>query len=494
MHILVIDMGTSSLKLLLFDAQGRIVLQARRRHSPVYSGDSAEMDPCILERNLWDALEEIAAACKEQGILPGAVSVTAQRSSVIPVDQSGNVLHHALMWQDKRSEKICESYASRCVELYAATGMKPSPVLSASKIRWLKAEKPSIYEQAHKLIGFHEYLLYLVTGQFLTDTTIAGRSGLMDVRTLQWSPELLAAYGVDGTKLCAIVPVGSICGTTCGRFREIFHLSDGIPVVSAGGDQQCAALGMGCVTPGATSINTGTGAYVLTLAEQPLFDDTRTAVCNPAAIPHHWVLEGSVFAGGSAIEWMNRTFFGGAHQSYPYEDFDRAAESAPPGANGLLFFSSLCMGEGPPESGMGLLHVGLGHTKADFARALMEGLAFDIAACVSNTERVSGQAVPSPLRCGGGLSENPLFTRLLADILGKSITVSACSNVTALGAWISAAVASGMKRDYGTAYEEASAQADMHTVAPDPERHAIYMEIQKKRENAQQKKGHDQHA
>ena len=496
MNILVLDIGTSGLKTMIYDGRGRALVKTHRHYSPQFSADSVEMDASVVERHVWDSLSEISCWCHKNSVAVGIVSVTAQRSSVIPVDKNGRPLRKALMWQDKRAKGICEDYRDREPEIYSLCGMKPSPVFSAPKIVWLKRNEPDVYEHAYKLLGFQEFILHSLTGEFVADATIAGRSCLMDIRRFTWSPALLDLFGIDENKLCKVISPGSICGAVNSRFSSLFGLKSGIPVVTAGGDQQCAAVGLGCILPQDIEINTGTGAYVLCVTDHPVIDDKMRVACNPSAVTGRWIVEGSVLSCGSAISWMNREFFKSEEQGDSYGGFDAAAASSPPGANGLVVLPAFC-GVGTPcwddRATAQICNLSLRHKKADFARALLEGIAMEIEECADTVADVCGFHRPRDISCGGGVTKNNLFDDILANTLDCRILVPVCREATALGAWISAAVTNGLYRNYEEAYRAASDQIDHKLFRPDTAAQALYSKLKESRSRVLKKQSIDQH-
>lgn len=482
MNILVLDVGTSGLKAIVFDDHGNILKKIFRKYSPQYSGDQVEMDVTVVDDSLWDALAEMRNWCQQSSVDFGSVSVTAQRSSVIPVDRDGTPLRNALMWMDKRATAICEEYKDREKEIYQICGMQPTPVFSAPKILWLKRNEPDIYNKSYKLIGFHEYILHTITGKFVTDTTIAGRSCLFDVQKLSWSPKLIEMFEVDIDKLCTIIPVGSICGTTNIKFSKLFGLKMDLPVVTAGGDQQCAAVGLGCISPGNTEINSGTGAYVLSVADKPLVDKTMRTVCNPSAVAGRWIIEGSVLSCGSAIDWMNDEFFHQKGDAYEYENFDKAALSSPIGANGLIIVPNFSGSGTPfcdPTGKARIFNLSFRNKKSDYARALIEGIAMEIADCAAAVANVFDFDCMEKISCGGGLSKNNLYNEILANIFGRTILIPDNKEATALGAWVSAAVANGLFPRYEDAYRESITNKPLNTITVDAEKVAFYTEVKK---------------
>lgn len=176
-----------------------------------------------------------------------AISITSQRSSVIPVDENIRPLSNAIMWQDKRTNYICESMENLNDKVFSLCGSRVNPVFSGSKMMWIREERPEIYAKTYKFMVIPDYLIYLMTGRICTDYTYGSRSLLMNIRTHEWDDELLEIFHVEKEKLCELVEPGSVCGHITKAFAEITGCQEGIPVITAGGDQQCGAIGQGVV-------------------------------------------------------------------------------------------------------------------------------------------------------------------------------------------------------------------------------------------------------
>ena len=167
--ILVIDVGTSSLRAALMDGQGKIRHMEQREYPLLMlPHDGVEMDLAVLDRALDDALEAVGQWLRTTQAQVQAVSVTAQRSSVIPVDREGRALANALMWQDRRAAPVCDALRDKEFDLFRRCGLRLSPVFSAPKMCYLQDTSPQIYEQAYKLVGFQEYVLHHLCGAWAT--------------------------------------------------------------------------------------------------------------------------------------------------------------------------------------------------------------------------------------------------------------------------------------------------------------------------------------
>ena len=445
-YLLALDAGTSSMRGGIWDHTGVLLWM----HQAAYrvrsaQGGRVEQDP----RSFLSALEEIAAAagacCREHGIELAGVGLASQRSSLIAVDENGGALRDAIMWQDKRSEPLCAAVDER-YDPYAVCGMRPTPVYTGPKILWLRQNEPDVFMSAYKFLGVHEYLLHRMTGRFVTDESVASRSCMLDLYTRRWSPRLLEAFGAPPEKLCEIVPPGAICGETAPDFTALLGQPRALPVVSAGGDQQCAALGLGVTRACALSINCGTGAYVAAQAQSPVLDPRKDVICNCSALPGAYVLEASTMASGMVYDW----FVHAVCQSTDYQSADAGAAASPPGAGGVLALPDL-MGRGMPAwdgAARGVFYnIGFHTTRGDLARAVLEGLAAGLCACVE-LMRAAG-VDPAEAVCSGGLSKSPLFVQILADMTGLKIQTPRVCEATLRGVWASSAAAlSPRRRDW----------------------------------------------
>ena len=374
---LVIDIGTSSARLLVIDRKGVICTKFQKNY-PLYvlNESTAIQKPEEVMEKIWEMLKAAGEWLGQNQMEAEVISVTGQRSSVIPVDEYGSAMTEAISWQDRRAAEICLEYKNEWKKIYQITGMKLSPVFSAPKMVWLKKNKPEVYQRAYKLIGFQEYVIYQLTHQFATDHSIASRTSLFDIKKLEWSEELLLIFGVKKEKLCSLIPVGGIVGNTIDEVSKCLKQRTSIPVISAGGDQQCAALGLGCLEHGDMEVNSGTGAYVIGLSDVPVLDKKMSVNCNVSAIPGKWIVEGAVLSAGKAAAWMNEQFF--PESKGDFKEFSKVLEESCPGANGVIASTSFS-GKGTPRWNpsvrAGFMGIGFENNKGDLVRALLEGIA-----------------------------------------------------------------------------------------------------------------------
>lgn len=436
--LLILDIGTSSMRGMLMDGQRHIYKNCQSKYRLDYTPDGGVlMEMGQLDRALENCLEEIGGYCAAEKIHLEGISVTAQRSSVIPMGKDGHALCHAVMWQDKRCVSLLEELIHKTKTIYEICGMRPSPVFSAPKMQFIKKHMPEIYEKSVKLIGFQEYVLHYLTSEYITDISIASRTCLYDLWMNEWSEELLKLFEIDKEKLCPLAPVGSVIGGTRSYISSLLKEDRSIPVVSAGGDQQCAALGMQDREEECLICNMGTGAYVIAQTDSPVLDLEMRVNCNVGGRQGTWILEGMVPNAGTTLDWLCHTFYGHLEKEEALKILLKEAEEAPKGAHGMCFINALT-GTGTPEwdfSKKGSFHnILLQHTREDFARAGLEGIIRDVAGCVRSVEAMLSER-DSPIKVSGGLSRSGFLMALLEDTLGRSVQQADESEATAVGAF-----------------------------------------------------------
>ena len=473
--ILTIDVGTSSMRAALWTLEGLSVYGEQQKYSPTYLGDGAvEQDPSAWLNALVRLTRGAVEFASTGRDTVDAVSVTAQRSSVIPVDSEGTPLSVSVMWQDRRSQAICDRLIPHAATIYSKCGAVPNTVFLGPKISWIHENRPEIYAKAHKLIAIPDLLLYFITGRFVTDTTYASRSLLMDLATREWNEDLLELFDVDSSKLSEIIQPGSIAGYSSTSFLALTNLKAGTPIISAGGDQQCAALGSGIIGEGRIQANTGTGSFVIAASDSIRLHPGMGLSCGCSAIPEKYILEASILTTAAIYQWFNHEFF----REDTYETINREAVSSRAGANGLLLLPYF-EGRGSPEWNSrcrGVFYnLSLGSTRGDMARAILEGIAAEIA---ENIDLLEGMVGPGcEVFISGGLTKASIFNQIQADMYERQVSLAVNGEASSSGAWMSAVVALGVQRDYADAWKLGYTKMDAQTFVPNKERTVLYSEL-----------------
>lgn len=466
MNILVIDVGTSSMRGILFTHEGKLLTEKQILYSVSYLENSwAEQEASDWENALYGIMKVIAAKAEENGWRIDSVTITSQRSSVIPVDQAIRPLCNAIMWQDKRTNEICERLAPLNDRIFSLCGSRVNPVFSASKMTWIRENRPEVYKKTYKFLVIPDYLIYLMTGELCTDYTYGSRSLLMNMHSKQWDPELLEIFQVDAEKLCRLIEPGSACGRITREFAELTGCPEGIPVITAGGDQQCGAIGQGVVGTGILSVTAGTGGFLITAADEVPENLEPDVICNCSSIRGQYVLESSVLTCCSAFDWFRREFY----PDCSYDEVNEALASSSVGANGCI-----CMpyfqGRGTPDwnnlAKAIFANVTLGTTKADMLRSLLEGICYEIGNGIDNMEKYLDI---SDIYVNGGLTNSEVFNRIQCCVYGKKIIRRGKADATARGALMVAAQAAAAYSSVADAFKQISQNDEVKVYLPNEE-------------------------
>jgi xylulokinase/glycerol kinase len=328
------------------------------------------------------------------------------------------------------------------------------------------------------LLAIPDFLIFFITGRFVTDTTYGSRSLLMNLATLRWDEDLLQLFDIDSAKLSEIVEPGSIVGFSSESFQTLTELKSGTPIVSAGGDQQCAALGAGTVEEARIQINTGTGSFLLAWSDSLRLHPKMAVTCGCSAIPGKFVLEASILTTAAIYRWFKQEFY----RDGDYESINQDVAASPIGANGLLLLPYF-QGRGSPDwnsqSRGAFFNLTLGSTKADMARAILEGIAAEIAESLKMLEEMIGKTCE--ISVAGGLTQALIFNQIQADMYGRKVHL-ADGEATLFGTWISAAVGVGIYGDHKSARAAGTYGHGASIVVPIAANMARYQELKKQKE------------
>lgn len=477
-HILIIDVGTSSLKAMLYTSEGILLNRAAQEYHSEFSGNSyVEQNPATWREALLFSLKQSGEYIRSNNISLMAIAVTSQRASVIPVDHQGKPLHSAIMWQDRRSLNQCNALLKQMnmQEIYRRTGLRANPYFSAPKMMWLQDEQPDIYAKAHKLLGVQDYVIFLLTGAYVTDWSQACRTMLMNINSFTWDETMLSVSGITEAKLPELRPPGSQAGTLAQFVAGATGLPSGIPVIIGGGDQQCAALALNILRPGYAEANTGTGSFVIAYSDTPQFDDQFRTLCSAAAIPGKWIVEAGIFNTGAIHRWFKEQFYPSGSDTY--ELMNREASESPIGANGVMMLShfegSAAPYWNPLAKGL-FFNLSLGTRRSDFSRAILEGISLEIAHNISLIEQLTGPI--SAVSAAGGLVAFDLFNQIQADAFNKAVLRYDNNEASSLGALMSTLVTLGLYRNYNETFR-ALCPADPIRFEPDTQNAAKYQTL-----------------
>lgn len=476
--ILVFDVGTTNFKTFLFDGEGEALFSLATSASPSYGSEGmVYRDAASWRDALVDGAKQASAFAAEQSLSIAGVSITASRSTVIPIDSNGDAIAPAMMWQETASRAIVNELNSGDVVymIYNKTGSRPNTVFSAPKMTWLARHKPDVYAKAHKLVGIQDYLIRFMTGDLVTDHTFGSRTLLMNIRTLEWDDEMLSVFGVAKDKLCRLIEPGSVAGRLGRQAAGLMNLAEGLPVVTAGGDQQNAMLGAGAVQPGEAMINLGTGSFLVAEVSKPIDDPEMRVMSNASAVPGKWILDAGMLATGSVHRWFVENFYKDiADPDRRYAVAEAEAAETPPGAE-RLFLLPHFSGCGAPfwnNRARGVFYgFTLGHDRRHMSRAVLEGIAGEIAPNLEVADSLIGGIHTCYL--AGGLSKSGFFNQLLANVCQRRFTLARTRETTARGAWAQAMVALELAYDHADALSRGT-KAAREDILPEKKLATLY--------------------
>lgn len=475
--IIALDVGTSSMRAVIFNMQGAVLFSKQKEYHTTFPKPSfVEQDPLTWREAILYVLGPAAEFIRNNGHNLIGISVTSQRASMISMDREGNPLHHSIMWQDKRTIDICERLMKEygMEYLYHKTGVRCNPLFVLNKIIWLRENEPELFAKAEKHIGVQDYMVYQLTGEYVTDWTQASRTMLMNLRTFRWDPELLSIAGITEDRLCRLVAPGSIAGYVTKEMSALCGITEGTPVIVSGGDQQNAAIGLGVVKTGIAEANTGTGSFVLSFSDKPIFNKDCKVLCQASAVAGNWMAETSIFNTGAIYRWFKEQFYPEyARARHVYDLINEDVDSVPVGSNGVMmlphFEGSAAPYWNPRAKGI-FFNMGLGTTRADLARSIQEGIALEISENLKLMREMIGEI--NEVSVAGGMVRSDLFCQIQSDAYGAKVLRYRNPEATALGAMINAAVNLGVFGSFEEAVERLFDEPEVFK--PDPEQTKIY--------------------
>ena len=452
-YLLALDQGTSSSRSIVFDARGSIVAMAQQELPQIYPRPGhVEHDPL----QIWGTqLATAREALKKAGISASQITslgITNQRETTVVWNRkTGQPIHNALVWQDRRAEPVCAQLRAdgHAATIQQKTGLLVDAYFSATKLQWLLdnvAGARAAAERGELAFGTVDtWLVWQLTGgqRHVTDVSNASRTMLFNVHSNQWDDELLALLRIPRSLMPEVQPSASHFGDTTAEF-----LGAPIHIGGMAGDQQSALFGQACFSAGMAKNTYGTGCFMLmhTGAKfQTSHNGLLTTSAAQASAQPQFALEGSVFVGGAVVQWLRDGLRAIEHSG----QVQQLAESVPD-SGGVMMVPAFT-GLGAPywnaDARGTITGLTRGTTIAHIARAALESIAYQSAALLQAMSRdavTNGGQPVSELRVDGGACVNNLLMQFQADLLGIPVVRPACVETTALGAAYLAGLATGI--------------------------------------------------
>ncbi len=456
--VVAIDVGTSGTRTAVFNAEtGTLLAQAHQEYGSFFP------HPTWVEQKALDwwktacntSLQTLKILGKQTRNIV-AVSVTNQRETIVPVDEKGEPLHNAIVWQDRRSIPQCTAIREKIGDkaLYLETGLTIDPYFSAPKILWLQEHHRKIFDATYKFLLVHDFIIHRLSNEFATDYSNASRTMLFSITQQKWSNKICNQLDIPKEKLPTTHPSTTPIGTITKAASKETGLPEDIPIIAGGGDQQCGAVGVGVVQPGRVKATMGTGTFILAHEDHPRFDEKRRLLCSCHAMPGKWIIEASIFTSGIIYRWFRDQFsqeekeLAKVLHTDAYDLLNTQAANSPAGSRGILMLPYF-VGAGAPHwnpAARGvLLGLALGHKRDDIIRSIMESTAFEVRRNL-NVMRSQGITVKE-LRLTGGATRSSIWNQIQADINQLIVQRSLIEEATAVGAAILASVGCGIHKD-----------------------------------------------
>ena len=448
-YILALDQGTSSSRSIVFDRGGSIVAIAQREFRQIFPQPGwVEHDPSEIWSSLLATAREVIAKAGISSQNITTIGITNQReTTVIWNRRTGEPIHNAIVWQDRRTEPMCIELRNSGLQekVRQRTGLIIDSYFSGTKIAWILANVPGARRAAAAgELAFgtvDSWLVWKLTGGrcHVTDVSNASRTMLFDINKGQWDDELLAALDIPRVMLPKVQASASDFGSTDGEF-----FGRSIVIGGIAGDQQSALFGQACFSAGLAKNTYGTGCFMLMHTGEQVRQSTNGLIATAAAQPTakaQYAIEGSVFIGGAVVQWLRD----GLNVIKSSSDIESLAASVPDSGGVMMVpaFTGLGAPYWQAEAKGMISGLSRGTTVAHIARAALESIAFQSAALLGAMARdTSGQV--TELRVDGGASANNLLMQFQADLLGIPVVRPRCVETTALGAAYLAGLHSGI--------------------------------------------------
>jgi len=440
-----IDVSTTATKALIMNEKGEVLAVASHEYSfetprPLWS----EQHP----HQWWDAtVRSIRQAIGQSGLSPeqiAAVGLTGQMHGLVVLDEHGEILRPAILWNDQRTGPQCDEIRRRLGKqrLIEITGNDALAGFTAPKILWVQQHEPSIWAKTRHILLPKDYIRFRLTGRYATDRADGAGTLLFDIRQRDWSSEILNALEIPIAYLPSTYEGSEVTAYVSEEGARATGLKAGTPVVGGGGDQAAQAVGVGAVEPGIVALTLGTSGVVFITTEEPFIEPEGRLHCFCHAVPGRWHLMGVMLSAAGSLRWFRDTVAPGV----PFDELLAPAAQVPPGSAGLVFLPYLTGERTPypdPLARGAFIGLTIRHTIPHMARAVLEGVAFGLRDSFELIRQAGVQQIHQ-VRLSGGGARSPLWRQILADVLRTELVTVNTTEGAAYGAAILAAVGVGV--------------------------------------------------
>ena len=472
-YFLGIDVSTTGSKALLVDENGVVVATAAAPHTlqtpkPLWS----EQDP----REWWQASATAVRTVLQQTGLSGesvrAVGLTGQMHGLVLMDEHGEVLRPAILWNDQRTQAQCDEIHRRIgrAKFIQITGNVALTGFTAPKILWVQENEPEIFAKARHVLLPKDYIRFQLTGEYGMDKADGSGTVLFDLKQRNWSTELLAALSIPAEWMPPTFEGPEFTGTITGAAASATGLKEGTPVAAGGGDQAAQAVGVGAVEPGVVALTVGTSGVVFATTPSALVEPEGRLHAFCHAVPGLWHFMGVMLSAAGSLQWYRDTLAPGMS----FDDLLHEAEAVPPGSEGLQFLPYLSGERTPypdPLARGAFVGLTLRHGRGHLTRALLEGVSFGLKDSFTLIQN-AGLGGIRQVRASGGGTKGALWRQILASVLDAELVTVNTTEGAAFGAALLAGV--GIKAWPDVPAACAAAVRITGSTRPDPDQVAAY--------------------
>lgn len=477
-----IDLGTGSCKAVILDEGGSVLGFSSVEYAAEDKvGRWVEQDPEELFRAV---IEAARMASESAGVSPSrcaGLSIGGALHTLMAMDSRGSPLTGVMTWADARAteEAMRIRREGRAQELYEETGCPPHAMYPLYKLLWLRIKRREIFSRAHRWVSAKEYVLWKITGELAVDPSVASGSGLMQVKTLRWSPLCLEMAGVKSDQLSEVRnPTDKLKGLKPDVARAL-RIHPMVPVFVGSSDAANSSFGAGAVGKGQATCMVGTSGALRIISRKPLLDPKARTWCY-GIDPEHWLVGGAINNGGVVISWIKELFENaldklGKKTSLKVQEIITLAGQSPPGAGGVMclpFFAGERSPQWNSQASGAFLGLRLEHGAEHICRALLEAVGFRLRSIMDALEEMG--MVIEEASASGGFTRSSLWIQIVADVLGIRLNIPNFGETSSVGAAFWAMLGTGRIR----AMEEVSSIVKVQRrVSPTEENRALYQEM-----------------
>lgn len=455
-YLLAHDIGTSGNKASLFTVEGKLVKSCVESYQVNYqSGGRAEQNPTDWWYAVCNSTQKITEGINPSDIL--ALSFSAQMQCCLIVDQNGNVIRPAIIWADSRAKDQADQLLQKLddTEAYHLLGHRLSPSYSIEKLMWIRDHEPENYQKTYKMLQVKDYIIYRMTGRFVTDYSDASGTNALDLDQLCWSQKILDAADISIDKLPELHASTDVIGTLLPDAALQLGLTTNTQVVCGGGDGPCSAVGAGCTNDDQMFLTFGTSAWIGGTTDKKFVDEDKILFCFAHVIPGKYMPCGTMQSAGSSYSYARNQFCQEEKSKAAelgidsWELVNQLVEKAPVGAQGLIFLPYLTGERSPrwnPDASGSFVGIRMYHTREDYLRAVLEGVAMNLELILQAYRKT--MKIDDLILTGGG-AKGDIVAHILADVLNAPLVrPDHVEEATSIAAAVMAGIGCGVYKDF----------------------------------------------